>query len=134
CLLTWAAILASVAGVAPNTAPAIAADAYTSVSPDRLLDTRNDINNNFGRTGTCFTAGGASSPCIQLGPGETREVQIAGQMGLNGSTPVPPGADAAVLVVTEADHAGSASFLTVWPSDVPQPTTSNINFVAGQIT
>ena len=44
-----------------------------------------------------------------------------------------PGAAGAVLNVTAAGGSDAAGFVTVYPADVPQPPTSNVNFRAGQI-
>lgn len=77
-----------------------------ALSPARILDTRN--------TKTPF------------GPAETRTVTVAGLGG------VPAGAVGAVLNVTVTDTTG-ASYLTVWPSGISKPGTSNLNWdVAGQ--
>lgn len=87
---------------------------FVPVNPARIFDTRN---------GT----GGYRTP---LGPGSVTgvvdNVQINGMGGVPGDN-----VDAVVLNVTVAD--GTApSFLTVYPSKSARPTTSNINFGAGQ--
>jgi hypothetical protein len=84
-------------------------DSYNAVTPTRLLDTRNGTGGAAGR----------------LGPGKTRTVKITGV------SPIPAsGVTAAVLNVT-AVAPSSASFLTVYPSDVPKPLASNLNFPPG---
>ena len=76
---------------------------YVPLSPFRILDTR------------------AGSP---LGPGAIRPLQVTGV----GPTPVPTGATAVVLNVTEV-NGSAASLLTVYPSGT-RPNASNLNFVA----
>lgn len=83
------------------------ASGLVPVTPGRLMDTREGL-------------GG-----IVLGPGETRELQVAGREGVPAT-----GALAVALNVTVVDPTG-AGFLTVWPSG-SQPTASSLNFVSGQ--
>ena len=71
------------------------------IGPRRLLDTR--------------SAGGP------LGPGGTTDVQIGGAFGI-----VPLGARGAVVNVTLVDPS-TATHLTVWPTDVPGPSSSTEN-------
>jgi hypothetical protein len=61
-----------------------------------------------------------------LSPGQSLTVQIANR----GNVPLN-GASAVVLNVTATDTT-SAGYLTVYPSDVTQPTASNLNWAAGQ--
>ncbi|MGZ4805230.1 MAG: endo alpha-1,4 polygalactosaminidase [Ilumatobacteraceae bacterium] len=84
---------------------------YNSLVPNRLLDTRR------------ATHVGANT---RLTAGVPTDVQITGLAG-----GPPSAAAAAVLNVTVADPAAS-SFLTVWPSGVGRPLSSNINFTAMQ--
>jgi hypothetical protein len=58
-------------------------------------------------------------------PGTTREVTVAGVGG------VPANATAVTLNVT-VTATTSSSFLTIWPKGSTQPTSSNLNWVAGQ--
>jgi N-acetylneuraminic acid mutarotase len=81
---------------------------YTPETPTRIMDTRSGL-------------GGYSTP---FGPATVRTLQIAGNGG------VPAGASAVVLNVTVTDTT-AASYLTVWPDGVTQPTASNLNWVAG---
>ena len=89
---------------------------YVSLpSPARILDTRPDgttIDGLFAATG--------------IRPfGSTLELSTGGRAGM-------PGDVAAVVLnitVTEAEGEG---FLTVFPCGAPQPTASNLNYVAGQ--
>lgn len=77
---------------------------FTPVAPTRLTDTR--PNNPLGANG-----------------------QLSMQVG--GANGVPANATAAVLNVT-ATQPTAGSFLTVWPDGATRPTTSNLNFQAGQ--
>ena len=83
------------------------ASGLVPVTPGRLMDTREGL-------------GG-----VVLGPGDTRELQVAGREGVPAT-----GALAVALNVTVVEPTG-AGFLTVWPSGA-QPTASNLNFVAGR--
>ncbi|WP_328923794.1 hypothetical protein OG429_03575 [Streptomyces sp. NBC_00190] len=87
-----------------------AASGYTSVKPSRLVDTREGL-------GTAKGQAAAQS---------TFDVRIAGQGGLpaNGVTAV-----ALNVTVTEPKSAGH---LTVFPSGQQAPSTSSVNFTAGQ--
>ncbi|MGC2296773.1 MAG: hypothetical protein WA695_08815 [Candidatus Dormiibacterota bacterium] len=82
---------------------------YVPLTPTRVLDTRSGV-------------GGTTGP---VGPGQTITLTLAGTNGV----PAMPGASAVVLNVT-AVVPTQASFLTVWPDGQPQPTASNLNFVA----
>ena len=82
---------------------------FQPLTPARIVDTR---------TGT----GGSS---VRLGPGTSREVQVAGQ----GGVPVA-GAQAVVMnvAVTNTDAPG---YLTVYPTGEPQPLAANLNWAPG---
>jgi hypothetical protein len=82
---------------------------YTPLSPYRILDTRT------------VNAGHA----LPLGPGEVRPLRVTGLT----ATPIPPGATAAVLNVTEVSGSAS-SILTVFPYGTLRPNASNLNFAA----
>jgi hypothetical protein len=85
-----------------------AGDLFTGVTPERILDTR-------GPTGT--------GPAVAQGTPRALDVR--------GTAVVPDTATTVVANVTVTG--GSAgSFLSVWPSGVAQPTSSNLNFGAGQ--
>ncbi len=83
---------------------------YTSLFPERILDTR---------SGT----GGPSQP---IGPGESRELQVTGTAG------VPSNATAVVFNLT-AISPSSSGFFTAFPTGTFRPTASNINFVRGDV-
>ena len=87
---------------------------YTSLTPERILDTRDG-------TGVC-TPG-----CLGAIPGGTsKAVQITGL----GEVPAS-GVSAVVLNVT-VDGGTTSGFLTVFPSDAIRPNTSNLNYEPGQ--
>ena len=82
---------------------------YQSVAPTRLLDTRV----------------GLRAPKGPIASGRTVTLSVPGLAG------VPlTGVSAVVLNVT-VTGATLASYLTVWPAGTTRPTTSSINFVAG---
>ncbi len=83
--------------------------AYVPLTPARLLDTRT----NLGGTGPVTAHG-------------TVHLPIAGQAGVPAS-----GASTVVMnvTVTEPKAAGN---ITVYPDGTTMPTTSNLNFTAGQ--
>jgi uncharacterized protein YkwD len=84
------------------------ADSFTSVSPNRIVDTRS----NTGLTGA-------------FAPQQTRNLQVGGQAG------VPVDADAVVMNVT-ATGPSAGGWLTLFPAGQSLPTASNLNFAAGQ--
>ncbi|HZE48048.1 MAG TPA: hypothetical protein VE074_00725, partial [Jatrophihabitantaceae bacterium] len=105
-----AAGFALVLNGSPASAAASAPGSFTSLKPDRLLDTRN---------GT----GAAQHP---VAAGASVILQVAGRGGVPAS-----GAGAVVLNVTVTGATAAGGYLTVWP-DGTQPTVSNLNFVRGQ--
>ena len=101
-------LIVDVAGFVP------AASAYRPLVPARLLDTR-----------VAPTVDGAFSGTGRLPAQSTFELQVVGRAGVDST------AAAAVLNVTVVDAAGPG-FVTVFPCGQPQPTASNLNYVAGQ--
>lgn len=85
------------------------ASTYTSVSPVRVLDTRNG-------TGT-----GSTNP---VGPGSTIVLDLASR--------VPATATAVVLNVTGVSPTAN-TFVTVFPSGIARPATSNLNLTPSDI-
>ena len=83
---------------------------YTPVTPLRILDTRNAIGI------------GTKTP---ISSGSDVVVQVAGKGG------VPAGADAVVVNVTAVAPTGGG-VLTVYPDGTSLPTTSSLNYSAGQ--
>jgi len=88
---------------------ATAAGSVVPIVPQRIADSRSrqQIDGAVGAQGTA-------------------RVQIAGVGAIPAS-----GIAAAVLNVT-VDSPGAAGYLTVWPTGIAQPGTSNLNFAAGQ--
>ena len=82
---------------------------FTGIAPVRLLDTREPND-----TG------------LPLGAGAIRSVTVAGVAA------VPSSASAVVLNVT-AVAPTVAGYLTVWPTGGDKPSTSNVNFVVGEV-
>ena len=82
---------------------------YTAYGPTRLLDTR---------------TGGVA----QVKAGATTRLQIGGTGGAGG---VPVGVDAAVLNITVTNPTTSG-FISAFPEGAARPSTSNVNFTAGQ--
>ncbi|HVS05255.1 MAG TPA: CAP domain-containing protein [Candidatus Dormibacteraeota bacterium] len=96
--------------------PSATGSVFTGVTPVRILDTRSGI-------------GGFSSP---VGPAGTIVLTLAGWGGvplMTSTSPVP--ATAVVLNVT-AVNPSTASYLTLFPDGAAQPSTSDLNFMAGQ--
>jgi len=79
---------------------------FHALTPSRILDTRS-----------------GSGP---LGQGTTLNVPIAGQGG------VPSTSVSAVVLNVTVTNTTVAGFLTVYPTGVPLPVTSNLNWLAGQ--
>jgi uncharacterized protein (DUF1501 family) len=98
-------VIADVCGWFPTGNP------YQPVTPVRLLDSRNHV-----------AASG------KLGPDATLRLQVAGRGGVPSR-----GAGSVVLNVTGTEP-DSISYLTVWPSDAPRPTASNLNLVPDRTT
>jgi len=78
---------------------------FTSLPPERILDTRS----------------GPAKP----GPASVQELQVTGRAGVPET-----GVSAVVLNVTVTEPT-AGSYLTGWPAGVAQPLASNLNYVAG---
>ncbi|HWL43171.1 MAG TPA: hypothetical protein VNQ73_09520 [Ilumatobacter sp.] len=114
----FAAVATSVVAVwAAPAAPAAAAPApaVQAVNPARLLDTR---------------AGETTADGLHRGTGRVaaRGVYTLPVLGRGG---VPTAADAVMLNVTAVTPSGPG-YLTVFPCGTERPTTSNVNYLAGQ--
>ena len=83
---------------------------YTSLSPARVLDTRN----------------GTGAPVGKLGQGSSMDLQVTGQGGVPAS-----GVSAVVLNVTVTEPT-APSFLTAWPTGVALPLAANLTYLPGQ--
>lgn len=91
-----------------------AGSVFVPLPPTRALDTRSGLG--WGMGAGFPVQGGFSWPASVRG-------SVAG---------VPQNATAVVLNVTAA-HATQPSYLTVYPDGTPQPNSSNLNYVAGQV-
>ncbi len=101
-------------GSAPTPAPVVTDQPYRSlVQPERVLDTRD-----------AATVDGLMRNVGLVGPGVV-EVPVAGR----GST--PSGAASVFVNVTVVDPRGQG-YVTVYPCGQVMPSSSNVNFVAGQ--
>ena len=101
-------VVIDVAGYVGDDASSTGPDGlFNPLSPSRILDTRNGLG--------------------ALGPHSMLSLTATGTAGGAPST----GTEAVVLNVTVTNPT-APSFLTVWPEGDPQPTASNLNFVAGQ--
>jgi hypothetical protein len=111
---TFTVTATNAVGTGPASAPSNAVvpgrGAYVPLSPARILDTRS----------------GLGAPTGQVGPGGRLDVQITGQGGVPGS-----GVAAVVVNVTATDTT-AGSYLTVWPTGLPRPVASNLNWTAGK--
>jgi hypothetical protein len=103
---------------APSGAAHAAADLDTfhGQSPQRVLDTRPGGS----------TVDGSASGIGAVPAGGTIHVPLASRGG------IPAAAVGAVALNVTVTGATDAGYLTVWPKGAPQPTASNLNFVAGQ--
>jgi hypothetical protein len=104
-------IIADVAGWFDTGAPETARGGvgFTSVTPARLLDTRNLVGDTKGRYVS----------------GDDRSLKVAGLAG------VPADAQSVVLNITSAAPSGSG-FVTAYPDGQPRPNASNLNVNPGQ--
>jgi hypothetical protein len=99
----------------PAIAPAPSRDhnVFHSVNPCRLFDTRQEST--IGARAVPLTAG---------------EEVVEPVTGAHGNCDVPSDAAAVSLNVTTLNGT-AASFLTIWPADVPRPLASSLNWDAG---
>jgi uncharacterized protein (DUF1501 family) len=95
-------------GSFPAPGPTTIADpaTYVGIVPQRIFDSRNAIGTTRRR---------------RLGPGERVAITVAG-VGA-----IPANGVVSVAVNITSTDATSDSYLTAWPSDRPQPDTSNLN-------
>ena len=85
--------------------------AFVSMAPSRLLDTRTD-----------------NGYSLKVSAGAVVGLQVAGRGG------VPTTGVAAVILNTTVTDTTATGYITAYPSDVPRPLASNLNFTAGQTT
>jgi glucose/arabinose dehydrogenase len=82
---------------------------FVPLAPTRVMDTRNGLGFSGGKVSTDGTV----------------------TLALNGSSAIPPNAIAVAMNVT-ATGSSNAGFLTMWPARTTKPTTSSVNFGAGE--
>jgi len=106
----------------------VTASAYTPLTPYRICDTRSGNPSNL--SGLDLTQCEGKT----LGPNSSLTIAVAGT-NPSGTTSggVPDTASAAVLNVT-VTNTTATSYLTAYPTGVTQPTSSNLNWVAGETT
>jgi YVTN family beta-propeller protein len=88
---------------------------FVPIAPCRLADTRPEPGVNVGTRAT------------PLGAAETVTFTV---WGTNGNCTIPTTATGITANVTSVNPT-AAGFLTLWPADVTQPLTSNLNYMAG---
>jgi uncharacterized membrane protein len=122
----WAAIGAAVAvtlgagGLSlVNAAEPAGALTFVPITPCRVLDTR--PTSQVGPRNTPLTADLAISVATRDNPGEC----------VTGADPTIPFGAAGVALNVTALNATAPTFLTIFPSDQPRPTASNLNPVPG---
>jgi hypothetical protein len=101
-------IVADVSGWLASGGPA--AGGLGALTPDRMLDTRY----------------GTGVPVGPVGGGQTISLPVLGQGG------VPSSGVAAVVLNVTVTQPTAAGYLTVYPDGLTRPTSSNLNFTAGQ--
>lgn len=88
-------------------------DLFNGLTPTRLLDSRSAI-------------GDWNAP-LAAGDSGVRDLQVTG-----GPANVVPASATSVVLNLTVTNATDASFVQVWPRGLPRPTSSNLNFDAGQ--
>ncbi|HEX5586312.1 MAG TPA: hypothetical protein VFZ17_03310, partial [Acidimicrobiia bacterium] len=83
---------------------------YTSLTPARIVDTRDGTGDKLG----------------VLGSASQFDAQITGRGG------VPASGVKAVVLNATVTQTTAASYLTVWPAGIARPVLSNLNYVPGQ--
>jgi hypothetical protein len=108
-------VIADVAGWFSDATPGGGGAGFNPLTPTRILDTRDGTGGFHARLGQTPIALSTSA--------------VAGIPGTGSATPPT----AVVLNVTVANPS-APSFLTLWPDGASQPTASDLNFLAGQVT
>jgi hypothetical protein len=103
-------VIVDVGGWFTSSTSSAGGNAFTAVTPSRILDTRN---------GT----GGFSAP---IGPRGTIAVTVAGVGGVPSMG--APNAPTAVVINVTTTGGTAGSYLTVWPTGVSMPTAADLNF------
>lgn len=103
-------------GALAAAAPTAPLSGLQPLSPARLLDTR---------TGTS-TIDGQFAGTGAVGGGGSLNIRVTGRGG------VPATGVAAVVLNVTATAPSATTYVTVWPTDAPQPTASNLNATPGR--
>ncbi|HYR13480.1 MAG TPA: peptidoglycan DD-metalloendopeptidase family protein, partial [Mycobacterium sp.] len=101
---------ATISGASNAVTPSGWMGLFRPLTPARLLDTRT----------------GNGAPAARVAGGQTIDVQVVGRGN------VPASGVAAVVLNATVTNPSQASYLTVYPTGIARPTTSNMNFVGGQ--
>jgi hypothetical protein len=89
---------------------------FVSPVPQRVVDTRS----------------GLGAPLGRVQPSQPIAVDVAGIRAIVGGVPQPVGAAEAIALNVAVQAPQAAGYLTVWPCGSPRPTTSSLNYRAGQ--
>jgi hypothetical protein len=98
-------------------------EVFVAVTPTRVLDTRPGTDGPIGVA--------AAGP---LGAGDELDLPLTTPAPNRPSAPLPSNAAAAVLNITIDQDAPIKSFLTVWPTGTPRPSTSANNAEPGLVS
>ncbi len=113
-------------GSVGSTTLAVTAGPYTPITPTRICDTRSA--NPSGLSGMPVAqCNGVFNSGSTIVAGGTLNIVVAG----SGSV-VPANATSVVLNVTVVNPTADG-FITAYPTGVPTPTASNVNYVAGEV-
>lgn len=112
--VTLVAICGTFASAGATGAPTLST--VTTIQPCRLMDTRSGLEN----------VGPRSSP---IGPHESYAIRAAGVT--QGNCAIPGDANGLVMNITVV-HPTAGSYLTVWPTNLSRPLSSNLNWISGQ--
>ncbi|MDQ2839166.1 MAG: hypothetical protein M3Y89_17430, partial [Actinomycetota bacterium] len=103
-------VVAGAARSAPAYAVSATGGTYVPLPSARLLDTRS----------------GLGAPRAPLAPDQTINLAVTGHAG------IPSTGVSAVAITITAINPTHDGYLTLYPDGSPRPTTSNLNYTAGQ--
>jgi hypothetical protein len=106
-------------GVSASSQSSSTPEGFIGVTPTRVLDTR--------------TPPVGVATAAPVGPGATVDLPLTTTAPNRPGVPVPTGAVSVLLNVTVDSDATAPSFITVWPTGSPKPTTSVINPKPGTV-
>lgn len=109
-------------GLVPSNVGASGGGVYRSMTPVRVMDTRQ-----------CAPCGAPIGPFgTPFGTGTTRLLSLAGVSDGNGVTVPSTGEVTAVVLNVTATDTSTSGYLTLFPDGTARPNASNVNFGAGQ--